>query len=80
MTCGAIGDEGRMEYAVIGDPANRAAKLQKYTKAEKVLALTTPDALGRAIAQGYDAARAGEKRGARAVAGVAEPMDLVVIA
>ena len=80
MTCGAIGDEGRMEYAVIGDPVNRAAKLQNHTKAEKVLALTTVDALERAVEQGYDAARAGEKRTARAVAGVADPMDLVVIA
>ncbi len=79
MTCGAIGDEGRMEYAVIGDPVNRAAKLQNHTKAEKVLALTTPDAIGRAVEQGYDPARAGEKRAAREVAGVAEPMDLVVI-
>ena len=79
VTCGAIGDEGRLEYAVIGDPVNRAAKLQNHTKAEKVLALTTPDAVQRAVEQGYDAARARETRSACAVAGIADSLDLVVI-
>jgi adenylate cyclase len=80
VTCGAIGDEGRLEYAVIGDPVNRAAKLQNHTKTEKVLALTTPDAVERAVAQGYDPARAHEMRSACGVAGISEPLDLVVIA
>lgn len=80
VTRGAIGDEGRLEYAVIGDPVNRAAKLQNHTKAEKVLALTTPDAVERGVKQGYDPARAHEVRAARSVAGIVEPLDLVVIA
>ncbi len=80
VTCGAIGDEGRLEYAVIGDPVNRAAKLQNHTKAEKVLALTTPEAVQRATAQGYEPTRAREVRSACAVAGIADTLDLVVIA
>ena len=80
VTCGAIGDESRLEYAVIGDPVNRAAKLQNHTKAEKVLALTTPYAVKAAVAQGYDGLRAGETRSACRVAGIDAPLDVVVIA
>ena len=79
VTCGAIGDAGRLEYAVIGNPVNLAAKLQNHTKAERVRALTTPDALARATAQGYTGRRAGEVRHGRVCAGLAEPIDLVVI-
>lgn len=79
VTCGAIGDEGRLEYAVIGNPVNLAAKLQNHTKVEQVRALTTPDVVQRARSQGYDATRAEQVRLARPCAGVAEPIDLVVI-
>ena len=80
VTCGAIGDEGRLEYAVIGDPVNRAAKLQNHTKTEGVLALTTPYAVERAEAQGFENRRAREVRRACSVAGIEEPLDVVVIA
>lgn len=80
VTCGAIGDEGRLEYAVIGDPVNRAAKLQNHTKVEKVLALTTCYAVQAAVAQGYDDRRAREIRSACRVIGIDEALDLVVIA
>ena len=79
VTCGAIGGEGRLEYAVIGNPVNLAAKLQNHTKAEQVRALTTPEVVQRAVAQGYDARRAGEVRLARHCAGIADPLNLVVI-
>jgi len=79
VTCGAVGAEGRLEYAVIGDPVNRAAKLQNHTKAEGVRALATPLARTRAIEQGYEPARAARELAGRAVAGIAEPVDLVVI-
>lgn len=79
VTCGAIGEEGRLEYAVIGDPVNRAAKLQNHTKAEGVSALTTPFARDRAIAQGFPANRLRRVLPARQVAGLAAPADVVVI-
>ncbi len=79
VTCGAIGDEGRLEYAVIGNPVNLAAKLQGHTKVERVRALTTPDAVARAVSQGYNNNRARELRPRRSCAGLAEPIDVVVI-
>jgi adenylate cyclase len=79
VTCGAIGEEGRLEYAVIGDPVNRAAKLQNHTKAAGVRALTTVAACDRAVAQGYRPQRVQEHRAGCEVAGVASPVDLVVI-
>ncbi len=79
VTRGAIGHEGRLEYAVIGDPVNRAAKLQAQTKIEGVGALATARALERALEQGYTPARPPEMRRARPVAGIAEPVDLAVI-
>lgn len=79
VTCGAIGEEGRLEYAVIGDPVNRAAKLQNHTKTEGVRALTTVAARDRAAAQGYAPGRPQEVRLRREVAGVAAPVDVVVL-
>jgi len=79
VTYGAIGDAARLEYAVIGDPVNRAAKLQNHTKVEGVHALTTAGALQRAIAQGFVPSRPAETRSRREVAGVATPIDVVVL-
>ena len=79
VTCGAIGDESRLEYAVIGDSVNRAAKLQNHTKVENVRALTTVSSLECAVRQGYERTRASEIRTGREVAGVGELLDLVVM-
>ena len=79
VTYGAIGHEGRLEYAVIGNPVNLAAKLQAHTKVAQVAALATADMLSLARAQGYDARRAAETLPAQRCAGVAEPIDLVVV-
>ena len=80
VTCGAIGGEGRLEYAVIGDAVNRAAKLQNHTKAEGVRALTTEQTFRRAVAQGYAARGAIEIRRSREVAGVPGAVDVAVLA
>jgi len=77
---GVIGDQSRLEYAIIGDTVNRAAKLQNQTKAEAVQALTTIGTRELAVRQGYDPARVRRDLPARLVAGVAEPMDLAVVA
>ena len=79
VTCGVIGEHGRLEFAIIGDPVNRAAKLQNHTKVENVRALTSARTLERAIAQGYSPARAACLPGAREVAGVGPPANLAVI-
>lgn len=79
VTCGVIGEEGRLEFAVIGDPVNRAAKLQNQTKVEQVHALATLACRERAIAQGYDARRCARVLAAREVAGIAGTVDLVAL-
>lgn len=80
LVFGVIGFENRLEYTVIGETVNLAAKLEKFNKAEKVRALTTRDTLALATAQGYVPPAPKEIRPARDVAGVNSPLDLVVIA
>jgi adenylate cyclase len=80
VICGTVGDEGKLEYAVLGEPVNRAAKLQVHTKESGVRALTTRSALSKARAQGYAGERSSELPGARRVAGLDAPLDLVAIA
>ena len=76
---GAVGDESRLEYTVIGDAVNLAAKLEKATKDQKVRAHTTLETYETALAQGYVPPDTKDRRASCAVDGVDAPVDLVVL-
>jgi adenylate cyclase len=50
---GAIGDDTRLEYTVIGSAANLSAKLEKHNKELKTRALTDEPTYQLALQQGY---------------------------
>ncbi len=77
---GAVGDDSRLEFTVIGEPVNLAAKLEKQNKVEGARAMTTAETLARAEAEGFRPALPPEHLPARTVEGVESPVDLVVLA
>jgi len=79
VTCGVIGDEGRLEYAIIGNAVNRAAKLQNQTRTEGVLGLASLACRDRAAAQGYVASVPQPVLVDRVVAGIGGTVNLVVL-
>jgi adenylate cyclase len=76
---GVIGHDDRLEFTVIGDAVNVAAKLEKHAKQEGARVIATMAAFERARAQGSAIAALRAVPAAR-VEGVGEPIDLVVIA
>ena len=77
---GAVGDETRLEYTVIGDAVNLSAKLEKENKAQRVRALCDGATYDLALAQGYQPPAEKERRASRDVGGVSDALDLVVLA
>lgn len=75
----AVGDERRLEYTVIGDTVNLAAKLEKHTKQEDARAVVSAENFDLAVAQGFEPKHAYTRRSRRKAEGVGHLLDLVVI-
>jgi adenylate cyclase len=77
---GVIGNADRLEYTVIGEAANLAAKLEKQNKEEASHALTTMDMFTEAQKQHYVCATGKKRVIMRNVADVEGSLELVVLA
>jgi len=76
---GCIGDGARLEYTVIGEAANLAAKLEKATKTLAVPAIVFAPTFDLALAQGYAPRVPAPPRRQVTLAGSGDPVDVVLV-
>ncbi len=76
---GIIGNEERLEYTVIGETVNIAAKLEKHNKAVKSRAIVTSDAVEKALEQGFKPNVSHKKIESVLVEGLSHKIDLEII-
>jgi adenylate cyclase len=76
---GTIGTEGRLEYTVIGDPVNRAAKLQNLSKTMGARAVVAEGAWTKAIEQGFEPLRPHQRHQGCTLPGIADPIEVITM-
>lgn len=78
VTVGVIGSKNRLEFTVIGDAVNRAAKLEDANKSQKSTVLTDRVTWELAQKQGYSDELL-ETRPQSIISGLVKPIDLVLL-